>query len=327
MKTTKRLIFVGAWPKPFGGVAEFTRRIILGFGDHISLAVLRSKSKIDYEERVHAINCRNNFSLFVTLLRLKLKSKDFFHLNFSTPASLLFIATLPGWSKNIITLHNGDLHFSSHKSVLYIQRKILKRAKYVIALNSKQYQDYLNIEPSMDNLYLTTSYLKPTNLNGEVNKVFDVFASGFLERIYNLEMVLEAAKSAPDLSFCIVMYGEVPPKAIDRFAAINNVNVFRDVHPEQFIKLVAASKVFLRPTKVDSVGIALCDAAYLKLKIIATDCCERPPNTLLLNKDSLSADTITSAIRNTLLSPDVPLETEIGFDAHENYLAIYDSLS
>lgn len=231
-------------------------------------------------------------------------------------------------NKNIITLHDGGLKFSEFKVLRDVQVSVLKSAKYVIALNEEQRKIFMSLNPGATNVVKMSSYIRPLEIVKNEEPMYDVFVSGYPIEIYNFDLVIDFAKKNNDLKFCFVIYGAESSDIGEKLSNISNVNVIYNVNPDEFLELIAKSKVLLRPTTTDSVGIAVCDAAYFGVKVVATNCCERPDGSIILDRNDLNVTSINKAVRVALSSSVSPAKEKLieHFDSSKAIKELYDSL-
>jgi len=109
-----------------------------------------------------------------------------------------------------------------------------------------------------------------------------VISSGYAEKFYNHDWLLEAlaqSSAFADVSYLICCYGPRTPflSELERKArGMTNAKVVFGLSPGEFDMLLRRADVYVRPSDVDSFGIAVWDADANEIAVVASDVCRRP---------------------------------------------------
>jgi hypothetical protein len=217
------------------------------------------------------------------------------------------LAALPKGNRRwILTLHNGGIAAMFHALPFWRRRLIkagLARVELLLCLSNKQYIFYRVIGISPNKIQRVRSYIKPLPLDSiyfpktraasidEFNRTCQIIISGYALPHYRLDWLLEFSEANPTLSarFLFCIYGEgsaqIEAELIRHIDRDPRAQLFRDLDSDQFNYLLASSDIYVRPVTCDSFGIAVADAVNFGLRVIASDCCERYPGTLVYPTD------------------------------------------
>lgn len=303
---TTRVCLIGPLPPPYGGVSEHIYRLVSATSQFIS-------EIIDlYPATVRKLCPENSTaSVFVAprsrwlrpiwfSLQLWRSNCSVFHFHFSLPRALLLLTLVRKrrWQTWILTLHNGDLSIGAHYGNYFLKKVIhaqVARFDRIVCLSTAQEQFYLKIGIPQPRLVRLPSYLPPpdrkiAHLVSSFNELrrrnsVVVLASGYPERFYNFDQVVEYADSrkmvfGSGVGFAIAVYGNGDWGWIDMLEAIARdrgleVIFLKNLDRDAFASVIENTDIYVRPTLMDSYGIAVADAINCGAIAIASDICER----------------------------------------------------
>jgi hypothetical protein len=224
--------------------------------------------------------------------------------------------------KTVISIH-GDSLKNSLVNTSWVKKKIigfsLKRASFVIALNSKIRDLCLKLGVKPNRVKVIPSFIPPLILEGECNLIPSelwffiknhspiISANASSIRVdekgdtYGLNMCIESCirlkKEYPKLGliFCISKIEDFDyySKIKDKIKKNEiNENLFLLVGDYPFYPILKKSDIFVRPTTTDGDAISLREALYLKIPALASNVISRPRGTKLFSAGDISEMTI-----------------------------------
>lgn len=324
-KQKRKIWIFGTVPEPVGGVAIFLQRLIasqrvpLGglvdpyFGaQKISLTIPHW-----YPKKVGIL-----YRIWTLMKLFRLRNQKLF-INGSRPESILalFPFLLFRSAKKSLLLHHGELLRSIENSRIKatMVKIILRGYDRIFCLSEKQRRFYIANGVDESRLILVNSYIglpetcpDPKKIDGLAETNEDslsqqareaiawvsqagakvIIGSGYAHSFYNHAWVLDYLEQeshiTPDkLRYILCCYGpktEYLRHLRKRFVS-PNVKLCFGLSPQEFNAVLSRSDIYVRPTSIDSFGIAIHDARALGLQVIASDACERPNDVLVHRTD------------------------------------------
>jgi len=285
------IIVVGGFPEPIGGVTSFIKRLAASNMVSEVIDLYPSKSKTipnTYKGNVLYFNGILKFVLFYFMNSMHWRHKTI-HFNFSRANSLVLFLFLPKFgSKFHLMLHHGELNQSR---VPWLYSILLKRFDVIHSMNDKQDVFFLQNKVSVKKVKRNLSYVKPVldaicmEKKVEIDVFFSesnvVVASGRPDSLYNHLWNIDYVSKNNDLKLALFIYGE--GNSLDKIKkktnGLSNVKVFYDCNEDVFLYALSKAKLYSRPTKIDSFGIAVADAIELNVAVLASNVCRRYPGT------------------------------------------------
>lgn len=310
---------LGGVPKPVGGVTTFIHRLCCKKRQQIDSVVdlYPSGTKVAIEGvkvRVRPQSLLRS-AMWLPLVFMNLGSEIYFF-NFSTPRGVLLTMLLPKKRGSVwlLLLHHGDLEgWKMPIGTRWIYRTLMKRFDRIGYIGNRQRIHFISHGIDESTLYPLTTYL-PYNtsleedegedcmgieetlarLRARYDKIFVI--SGYPSSIYRYEWVHEYFENYKGSARCAVLfcvYGVPVESVLPKLKAIvsqhEHYYLFKDLGPAQFQRVLKSSDVYLRPTSVDSYGVAVAEAIALGLLAIASDACERHKGAHIFEKEDKSA--------------------------------------
>lgn len=299
-------IVVGGVPSPIGGVTTFVRRYSCNRDNAVKKIIDFYPGKKDplplhCQDKHKVVSGVVGLVLWFLFSRHSCSEKHVFF-NFSTPRACLIFLALPKrrceqWS---LMLHHGKLSLESSFQKILIKSAIKKIDK-IRHISENQKIFYKSLGVSDKNLAIDTSYCPPLDHvddNAALKKILELrrtfqsltLISGFPTKLYNIRKAIEAfmTMNAEDDALCIFIYG--PGELREEFHYLtknaDNIIIFDGFNETYFNTFLKNSDLFLRLTEVESVGIAVWDANFWRVKILASDVCPRPESSHLVNLGS-----------------------------------------
>lgn len=308
----KKITIVGPLPFPVGGVSSHVFRLSsLLSTEGIDCTVLDfySEEIKNVPKNIKYYSCKynNKFLRFLWLFfAITFIRSDVVHLHFSTSTGFFaFISAFsPKFSKIFyVTLHHGDLLTKFKSSNFFIQmlsRIALKRMDKIIALSRNQELFYENILASTAKIDRWLSII-PCGLKANENLVPQsireiksiqnggkevlIMTSGYPSESYRYELCVDLLNYISEELSCILiicLYGKASDPIYDiklRKFLLNNENVIvvGEMEPDGFLALLKKADLYVRPSCIDSYGLAITDALDLGTPCLASDICNRDP--------------------------------------------------
>ncbi len=294
----------GTVPDPVGGVAVFCQRLIesklVPIAGLIDPYFAKRKDRIDIEHitpqrpgYLHRIKAISHLS--------KIHDRPLF-INGSRPQSLLIFAPfLRGrTAPTCLLLHHGDLRGAYLRlgPLRPIIARAMKRMGQILCLSTDQMNFYTEIGVAKSKLSLVNSHIsaaasrKPVILSDQAQQALAwmkqsvgpvIIGSGYAQPFYHhdwpLDSIARQAGNDHPARYLLCCYGpqtEHLRALTAAFEKVENARLCFGLRPDEFSQLLAAADIYVRPTSIDSFGIAIHDAMGMGLRVIASDACERP---------------------------------------------------
>ncbi|ANT64628.1 glycosyltransferase [Prosthecochloris sp. CIB 2401] len=305
----RRVCLVGAFPPPFGGVTEHVYRLVANFSDLIVQVIdLHSSDEKQIPEGWCGLVCSAPRARVIKpvylLYQLLTSSVSVVHFNFSTALSLVMLALIPKRKVRwILTLHHGDLfakYYSASRAIRFFIKQQMRRFDSVVVLSDNQENFYRFIGLHKSVLDRLPSYLPLCgHFDFDLPQDFADFrqrndliilASGYPLRYYCYDYLLRYASDSVNNStrvgVVIAVYGDGDwdwvESLVESSVGLPLEFLFvRNAGRVPFLNMLLKSDVYVRPSLVDSYGIAVADAVNAGLAVIASDVCDRYPGTRL----------------------------------------------
>jgi len=316
------VLLVGSIPRPVGGVTQHVWRLagMLANSGCDVLDLQPAPGKYPLVGCGIQIAPQARWRRFPWLLgRLYASRAEIIHFHFSFPtrfwwAGSLLTAASRG-ARCVVTFHHGDLAESYERLGAWRQQRLraaLRRFDCVVSLSESQrrfFEAVLDLPPRL--IVSGTSYLPlspalrdgvaetvPPSLPGGWPADDEVvcLASGYPAPSYRHEFAIrlvERLRRDRNARLILCLYGQAESEKyraelLDR-ARTAGVDVLMDVDFAAFQQLLRRADLYLRPTAVDSFGLAVADAATADVAVVASDICERYPGTFLCPTDDYPA--------------------------------------
>jgi hypothetical protein len=321
-----KVLLIGGLPSPYGGVTVFLSRLIDRLSGDIDFHVLDSNPglKVKSLAITHKIGPKNFIFKSLWLLKNIFYFKgDIIHLNFSLPDKILILNLIARRKRKIfLTLHNGSL--------LEVYERLGTIRRLLIRLGASKVDKFFVLSPSQEIFYrlIGVSNLKIVRTKSQIPITsisrqyiddqhrlfcakFDkiVISSGYVNRSYNFEFVIKFVNDMSNVGGILFFYG-TPVDTIYLYDLKNLISrpdsilIYFNQDEKSFLSAIYNSDAYLRPTFVDSWGIAVADAISLGIPAIASNICERAFGARLCDPNDynsffmLTAEAINMPIKN-----------------------------
>ncbi|MBA2620616.1 MAG: glycosyltransferase family 4 protein [Acidobacteria bacterium] len=342
MHRKKRVLQLGPFPPPFGGVQTNMLAIrdrLLENGDECAIISIVNSERTGEEENVY--HPRNPPELVRLLLKLKY---DFLHIHIGgnlpprVLALVLTAATLaPG--KSVLTLHSGGYAVEKIEAAKFLSTHgfIFRRLTKIIVVNQLMSEMFVKFGVKPENIKEIPPFaLSKSDANVEIPQKFLDFwdnhkkvllAVSALETHYDLPLQINALekvrKKFPETGLIILGSGSAEKELRELAASksyAEHVFLAGEATREVVLHLIERSDVLLRTTVFDGDAISIREAIFLGTPVVATDNGMRPEMVRLIPMGDAAA--LEAAIEEQLKGGRKPQYS--GADGRENIKAVLD---
>ncbi len=313
MKKEHKVILVGPLPPPIGGVSSHIAGLASFLTSrNIDCAVIdgypEEKEKITIPHAEHIV-FKGPWRFVKILSHLFLREcrlPGIVHLHFSNGIGRLLafcVVLFHPKMKIYLTLHNGDqekLFKNASWALRLFSENIIRRMDRVFALSSEQERFYLSIGMSPARISqwppivtwlvkgddsLLPHWLKvllPIESGGHETILL---TSGYPQKDYQFEQCLRLLNEIPKtipVKLLISLYGKAENRTYEaelrqRLQKDPRVIVLEPLPHEGFIALLSKASLYLRPSSVDSFGLAITESLNQGVPCLASNVCNRDP--------------------------------------------------
>jgi glycosyltransferase involved in cell wall biosynthesis len=308
-----RVVLVGVYPPPYGGVSIHIQRLLEGCLNNGILCTV-------FDRSLRAKKTQNvlNMLRIWNWPRVLCPRWDIFHVhavdwNWQIPEIFHYLARMK--HTRLIVSYHAMSHSPQEFSHLgrRMTKDALKSAAHCIAVNEEIKEKLVSLGAIPEKVSIVSPYLPPVVKEEEIAavppQVWDFIAShkpiisanAFAivrdagEDLYGIDMCIElcaALKSVyPGIGLVFFLpsirdheYFHALKRRISEKGIENNF-LFQTM-PCQLYPVLMKSDIFVRPTLTDSYGVSVAEAIHFKVPAVASDVCQRPEGTVLFkNRD------------------------------------------
>lgn len=295
------LDLIGTVPRPNGGVAQHVWRLAMQMARYGCRVLDLYPAEVKYPlPGVMHQQAPNSWLLKAAWLHQKLRHSPAVatHFHFSTTNAFSlghgWIPPRRAGQVRILTLHHGQL-LERHQRMRRLSRRVaaisIRQFDRVVALSDAQHEFYTDeIGVPVDRLVRASSHIHlpggvmrtgRLQLAGKAARVMLV-ASGGLAPHYGHEHALRLIHETRgwlDAQLHLCLYGPRDEAYLEkiqqRAGQSDRVTLHFDLDLPEFLRILAAADVYLRPSTIDSFGLAVADAIALGVPAVASDVCGR----------------------------------------------------
>ncbi len=299
MLNHRKILLVGAYPPPYGGVSVHLERFLKKYkeqqGYSIKLFDLRKGKLYDGEKE-------EKYSLLKAI-----KEADIVHFHLQSNIKIILMILCKILKKKIVyTKHNSRIKSNFFFNLISIlaDQFILVNADGLNIEDEKLKSEKFNvipafIEPSAgDALPETISkYLKKDHFILSTNCSNGDLIKG--KHIYGFDIIIEALgillknNPAADVMLFLVDPGghslNIINSVLEKSSKENKDRIIHITENINYSALIEGSDIVIRATRTDGDSLSVREALYYRTPVIASDCAKRPPNTILF-KDQDASD-------------------------------------
>lgn len=300
------ILLVGGYPPPVGGNSihikrlnelinryeEFSSSVIDPFNDAVDPHELENAP-----ENVYRGGPPSLFSLLKIAFRLRKSDADVIHFHISAMARFIFAGPLMMLFKlrkvrTVLTIHSGSFvnAFENYTTINKILGKcLLKSFDQIITVNNGQKIFLEKIGCDSEAIKTIPAYLPPESVETpELVSIVDrlknadkkiIISSGYGIPLYGLDIIADLfsqnkkIRNNFSLVFCIYnTYDEEYLKSLEnKLSQKSDYMILRDLNSEEFSYILKNSSIYVRATDRDGDAVAIREANYYGLPVVASD--------------------------------------------------------
>jgi glycogen synthase len=338
----EQIVLVGSYPPPYGGCSVHVQRLQRALRDHFQVDVIDVYGAPQAADDGSVLRCGvRPVGVLRALTALRRSRAPIVHFHVSGMdkflwASYPLLFSLAPTARPIITVHGGAFVKSFESGPSWRRatiRNVLRRFHRIITVNHDQrrFVEHLGIESGR--IKVVPAFLPP--VVSESARAREALASlGDCRRIvvtsgcglphYGLHVILDALErfeAGERTGAILCVYDSYDERYIAELARRRGVRctIVRDLAPAEFAWVLQRGDVYVRATDRDGDAIAIREASYFGKPVIASDCVERPPGTILFRTGD--AESLASALQSPQLGAQVTRDT--GDSGLEALLEVY----
>ncbi len=294
------LYILGPMPLPIGGVTVHVKRLV----------EMCEKHKVPYK----FVDIKKE-SLLYTVLQMS--KSQFFHLHTSNSLFrvLLLLLSKICFSKSIVTFH-GDLgRYSTYRNWLDYFSVFLANTPVLLNKNSITKAKKLNSKSKMCGAFIPPGEIEELQKN--IKNKIDAFKNNSFHKLYATNAYNVSFDSKGKEIYCITElisvfsnlkdYGLIISdpsgnylKYLKKLSISIPKNVLFISEEHDFINVINSVDGLIRATRTDGDSLTVKEALYFKIKVICSNCVDRPNGVLLYDTENfeLLNDLIQANTRN-----------------------------
>lgn len=345
-----RVLIVGGFPPPFGGVTVHIQRLFEIISKDNSAEVIDFYGSRGTPDIPAIVRCgtRKPLNLAKAVCHIFNNGADLIHFHISAIGNFCIAGFPLIWSARtstpkVLTIHSGSFleifnkaNFLKKTAFRYLAKKI----DHIIVVNEKQKDILRHLDLPVDRVSVIPAFLPPVakraiGLERDISGLRSksdvlILVSGPALRYYGFHTALEALRSLRginrNISLIFAFYTAYDEPYVTELEAGLSGGfphlVYRDLRPDEFSYLLSLVDIYIRATDRDGDSVALREAAYFGKQIIASDCVQRPEGAVLFK--TMDPDSLGQAIARVIESESLG---HIEFDFESNKLKLLNIYS
>lgn len=296
-----QILLIGPYPPPLGGISVYIQRLctLLREKGHEPLVLNYSHSSPDDKASdVAVIHLPSNLitkTRKVIQLASSLSKTTIVHFHISELVAFKWVAPILLFlfcrQKKVITIHSGNfIARTNYWGGRLFLRVLFCFFQHIIAVSQEQKSYFVQLGIRSEKISVIPAFLPQQPdfalLPNEVKAISKdkkiVLTSGYLERTYNYDALIDCISCLPQEEYCFIFafYNKSEPNyeqyIYQRLAAFPNIIILRDQVPEVFITIMAHCHIYVRTTTTDGDAVAIREALSFNKVVFATDVVKRP---------------------------------------------------
>ncbi len=324
---TVDLLLIGSYPPPQGGCSVHVQRLAKVMKDEYRVEVLDLygqgacesgdikvyRPEGNFLKRgAHALNILNELKFGIVHFHVSAMRRFVF-------LGLILIAFIKTNISIVLTIHSGSLvenYQSSNHLWKILFRILIRRFDIIVAVNKQQKKLLEECGINTNKIALIPAYLPPipesTDTTHNILKNTNLtdrkllLLSGYGVPLYGYEKILKVleqdTKLMERLHVIICTYNTFDDSYMEeierRASLLSSAKIVRNLTPEEFAFLLSSADIYVRATDRDGDAVAIREAGYFGLQVIASDCVERPNGVQLFNRNSTTS--LAQALNNVM---------------------------
>ncbi len=300
----KKVILVGAYPPPTGGIAVHLQRLSAILNKRFDINVLDPYRACHTNEVPdYVIACGGSITrrarLFFHLLVTRAELVHFHVSSLGVFGSFggLLIRLRRGKSRVGMTVHSGSFPREVASASPFRRRRIsdvVRQCDFLVAVNQDIANTLLKLGARAESIAVRPAFIPPQNdicpirekeiRNLREDKRSVVVLSGYGLPLYGFHTLIDAVKSDRELvqgySVVVCLYNTYDEEYVQNLKQsledLPSALLFRDLNPREFATVLGNADIYVRPTDRDGDAVAIREALWMGKSVIASDCVERP---------------------------------------------------
>lgn len=313
----KTVAIIGAFPPPSGGNSVHIQRLCEAFADKGYNCVvfdLFASEPIEHENPNITIEraSGNKIQLVLTLIkRLRTLNPDILHMHVSSMnnfayVSQFFIKSVSKSCRIILTVHSGSF-IKNYLSFGIVKQKFIKHlincCHDIIAVGEEQ-ADFIKqslLSTTKTKVSIIPAYLPPkasstANTQSIIEKLDPtkkiLINSGYGVPLYGYEKLINAYSESENIQknyqIVICLYNTYEEEYLtETFKDKEKLGIIiaKNLNANEFAHILQKADIYVRTTDRDGDAVAIREANYYGLSVIATDVIKRPEFCLLFSRE------------------------------------------
>lgn len=349
-----KVTIVGAYPPPSGGNSVHIKRLheLLEEKaiDAVVLDPYNAADKSVDSQSVFRFGPIGVFALVTLIRKIRNAKSKILHIHVSAMGKFLFVGPLllgmtPSATKTIITIHSGSfVNFYNSLSPLKkkLARYVLDGFNQIITVGNEQKSLLVDEGYAHRKIHVIPAYLPPKPEKFDAADEFLqrvkrenkqlIISSGYGIELYGYERIIQAMKINPALddryALLLCTYNTFDADYLahldEQLESISVSHVFRDLKAEEFAYLLKNADIYVRATDRDGDAVAIREANYFGLPVLASDVVKRPEFCHLFNRDKPTE--LAELLADDAVFSDTSAKNE-GDSSFATIVNLYDSTS
>lgn len=308
-----KIILVGVYPPPYGGVSVHIKRLYEKLKKNISINILATNKNKNFKYK----------TLKKIIFKFPLLKKDCVYHFHNSAVKILSIIAFFNFifrKKIIVTIHNNRLeenYKNSSKVFKFLLKNFIKYINHIILVSDYLKPFLIEREVKEQNISIIPAYINPVikeedylKINEEVWDFIEnskrknekiITGNGNIkffnnEDLYGLDLLIKLIyllkKENYEVSLIFALLGyegqtqkernyfEILLKKIKEYQVEENIFIYK-VKNTEYYPILDKSDIFIRPTNTDGDAVSLRESIYLKKPSIASETVKRPSGTIL----------------------------------------------
>lgn len=322
----KKVILIGPYPPPIGGNSVHIKRLKDELDrSNIDCAVLDiyGSSKAVHAEGVIRFRYSGFFTFISIIWYLWKNESQLVHIHVAALDKFIYLGAfmlfpIKSSTTKVLTIHSGGFvekytKFSSFKQ--WLTRKLVGSFDRIITVNQEQKGLLIGEGINEKNITVIPAYLPPivepdesldeviSALKTSGRKV--IITSGYGWSLYGFDIIIKALLSSDlidKVSLLICTYSAYDEAYMLPIEEIANdhpcIHIVKELSAERFSYVLQKCDAYIRATDQDGDAVAIREANYFGLPVVASDVVKRPDYCILFNLNDL--DGLKDAINNSI---------------------------
>lgn len=319
-----KVIIVGGYPPPFGGITVHVQRLANVLNQHYDVKIVDFYGKPAVSDqsgsgaKVYRLR-RGSVRTILSVLKDLFVGRGIVHLHVSSVSNvlrLLFFVATKSTKTLLLTIHGGSFADRISKKGL-LSRSLLRWTlacfDRIILVNSEQQKALKTLHIPESKIAIIPAYIKAEAVPSIdiISKMAEIrlrndlilISSGFGLSYYGYHDILQALSVTyrdKKVALILALYNSYDERYLSNLHTLSvtlehvEYLILQDTHPDEFNYVLGQCDTYIRATTRDGDSVAVREALQLGLNVICSDCVERPNGTVLFHCNS--AESLSAAL-------------------------------